>query len=187
MNARSAVNARQSGVVLFISIIVLLAMSLAGLALMRSVSSGVLVAGNVSFKRAAASASDLGVELGREWLNVNANRLTSDAADQGYFASWDTGFDPLRFDWDRTRGRTDPQGHDVRFVIHRLCDPAAVGRVPDSLRCSMAGSGIAGSTMRTALYQDKALGGNDGVYYRITARVTGVRGTTSYAQALVQN
>ena len=41
----------QSGVVLFIALIVLVAMSLAGVALVRSVDTNLLIAGNLAFKQ----------------------------------------------------------------------------------------------------------------------------------------
>ena len=43
----------QEGVVLFIALIVLVAMSLAGVALMRSVDTALVVAGNFAFKKSA--------------------------------------------------------------------------------------------------------------------------------------
>jgi type IV pilus assembly protein PilX len=189
-----AFGSKQSGVVLFIALIVLIAMSLAGLSMMRSVTGGVLVAGNLAFKQAATSAGDLGLELGRQWLTQNASTLKSDRATDGYFASWEETFDPMTFDWsaragpvaNSTAGRIDPQGHDVRFVIHRMCDPVQRALDPDPIRCTMANGGALASSMRNAHYQDKALAGAAGVYYRITARVTGVRGTTSFVQAIVQ-
>jgi Tfp pilus assembly protein PilX len=52
----------QRGVVLFIALIALVALSLAGIALYRSVESGNTVAGNLAFRQATLQASDHGVE-----------------------------------------------------------------------------------------------------------------------------
>lgn len=66
---------KQKGVVLFIALIVLIAMSLAGVALWRSIGTGVLIAGNVAMQRGAVSSSDGGIEAARAWL-TNASPTT---------------------------------------------------------------------------------------------------------------
>ena len=53
---------RERGVVLFIALIVMVALSLAGIALIRSADTATIVAGNLAFKQAAASAVDRSVE-----------------------------------------------------------------------------------------------------------------------------
>ena len=62
----------QRGVVLFIALIVLVAMSLAGVALLRSVDTNVLIAGNLAFRQGATMAGDWGVEDARKLLDRNA-------------------------------------------------------------------------------------------------------------------
>jgi Tfp pilus assembly protein PilX len=56
---------RQRGAILFIALIVLVAMTLAGIALMRSVDTNVLIAGNLAFRQGATAAGDYGVEDAR--------------------------------------------------------------------------------------------------------------------------
>jgi len=53
---------QQSGVVLFVALIALVAMSLAAVSLIRSVDSNNMIAGNLSSKQAATSSADVGVE-----------------------------------------------------------------------------------------------------------------------------
>jgi Tfp pilus assembly protein PilX len=48
--------------VLFIALIVLVAMTLAGIAIMRSVDTATLIAGNLAFKQGTVQSSDNGVE-----------------------------------------------------------------------------------------------------------------------------
>jgi type IV pilus assembly protein PilX len=62
----------QQGVVLFIALIVLVAMSLAGVALLRSVDTNVLIAGNLAFRQGATMAGDWGVEDARKLLDRNS-------------------------------------------------------------------------------------------------------------------
>ena len=59
---RADVPHRQRGVVLFIALLVMVALSLAGIALIRSADTATIVAGNLAFKQAAASAVDRSVE-----------------------------------------------------------------------------------------------------------------------------
>lgn len=60
----------QRGVVLFIALIALVVMSLAAVALVRSVDTATLVAGNLAFKQAATSSADAGVEAAVPWLKT---------------------------------------------------------------------------------------------------------------------
>ena len=98
---RTAAPRRQSGVVLIIALIVLVAMSLAGIALFRQVGTGLTIAGNLAFKQAATAAADFGVEDARKWLTGAATAGISLNIDKapGYYSSWDTTFDPATFDW----------------------------------------------------------------------------------------
>ena len=87
----------QRGVVLFISLIVLVAMTLAGIAVMRSVDTNVLIAGNLAFRNAALSAADAGIESARAWLSAQtAGSLINDQV-PGYFANWQDTFNPTTF------------------------------------------------------------------------------------------
>jgi len=52
---------KQRGVVLFIALIVMVAMSLAAIAMFRSVDTANLVAGNQAFKQSALNSTDIGV------------------------------------------------------------------------------------------------------------------------------
>lgn len=53
---------RQRGVVLLIALIVLVAMTLAGIAMMRSVDTGVVITGNMAFKQSTINAGDVGLD-----------------------------------------------------------------------------------------------------------------------------
>jgi Tfp pilus assembly protein PilX len=53
---------RQKGAALFIALVALLAMTFAGLALLRSMDTAGLIAGNFSFRQAALSVADIGLE-----------------------------------------------------------------------------------------------------------------------------
>lgn len=193
---RSPSGQRQAGIVLFIALIVLVLMTLAGIALMRSTMTGNLIAGNLAFKQSAINSSDFGVESAVAWLEANnsgTNLFTGKAA---------SGYNALRADpaanqsWDAfwndsiNKGAnppvvtlaTDGAGNTVSYTIHRLCnsegDPLGgngcdVSPINVSSTTSSKGSGVVGLQVASQ------------VYYRITVRTQGPRNTVSYTQAVV--
>lgn len=179
----ATVRRTQRGVVLFIALIVLVAMSFAGVALMRSVGTGTQVAGNIAFKQATLAASDWGLERGREWLMLGQN-TNVDAASQGYFSSWGS-FDPTKHTWTDSNSinlGADPAGNQVRYVIHRMCLVAGMSFDDVGQSCATLMS-TSNSTSKT---QDESnsrhLTGAAGTYFRITVRVVGPKNTVTYAQ-----
>lgn len=200
---------RQGGIVLLIALIGLVAISLAGIALMRSVDAGLMVTGNLAFKQTAAHAGDAGTEAAIEWLNANAADLASDVPAAGYYATWradcdllgtrsaDAGDDAV---W--TTGE-DPQpgcgmvaaavdsgqlpaGYSATYVINRMCNSEGSPNDP-AIFCSayQSTSGGSGSTKGGASYGQMPLSGTTQQYYRITTRVVGPRNTESIVQAIV--
>lgn len=78
--------AKQAGVVLFIALIALVVMSLAAVALIRSVDTNTLIAGNISYKQSALVSSDSGVETALSWLTTQTD-LNENLNTQGYYAT----------------------------------------------------------------------------------------------------
>ena len=75
-------------------LIVLVAMSFAGLAIMRSVGSGVLVASNLAFKQTTTAGAERGIEDAKVWLlNQSGTVLEKDIPANGYYSGWGA-FDP---------------------------------------------------------------------------------------------
>ena len=70
----------QRGVILLIALIMLVAMTLAGIGMMRSVDTGSVIAGNMAFKEATLSASDAGTNAAFNALMAVAN--TTNALDK---------------------------------------------------------------------------------------------------------
>jgi len=194
---------RQRGVVLVLALIVLAAMTLAGIGLMRSVLTGNKVAGNLAFQQSATHAADLGVEAAIAWLegrrSLDPTLLFQSkdpgGANLGYFANRPLATDPgpgvsweqVWQAWEQT-GRVneiarDPAtGNRVRFVIHRLCNEE--GDPNSGIGCSASpttvgsegssrGSGVVGLAVPSQRY------------YRITVRVDGPRNAVSFVQSIV--
>ncbi|SFP46472.1 hypothetical protein SAMN05216567_106273 [Variovorax sp. OK605] len=177
---------KQRGVVLIIALVVLVVMTISGLLMFRTTSTGVEIAGNVGFKQNATSLADLGTEAGFKWVydqRTTPNVLNADIPDAAYFATWDDAFNPMTFDWSTAKEATadDGTGNRVRYVIHRLCalpgppsDTTQKCVIPQSTTGLGTGGGIGGGFSRPK-----------SPYYRITARVDGVRGAVSYTQVIM--
>jgi len=70
---RPALNAWQQGIVLPITLIVLVAMTLAGIALLRSIDTSSIIAGNLAFKQSATASGDAGIgsrAMPRRWTRT---------------------------------------------------------------------------------------------------------------------
>jgi type IV pilus assembly protein PilX len=178
----------QQGAVLFIALIVLVAMSLAGLALMRGVDTGVLIANNLAFKQSATMAGDLGVEAARTWLLANAGAtLQNDqpgvANGNGYWSTSQDSLDLINaYDWTTAVNvGTDAAGNQVSYVIQRLCDASGPTTAANCLKSSS--STAAASSKGGATYGTYAISAPTDAYYRVTVRVIGPRNTVSFVQA----
>jgi Tfp pilus assembly protein PilX len=203
LSAGAGSRQRQHGVVLVMALIVLAAMTLAGIGLMRSVLTGNRIAGNVAFQQSATHAADTGIEAAIAWLeDRSANDPTMlhtgrvpGGGQLGYFASRPLNTDPAPgASWEQAwnawegTGRInelprDPNtGNRVRFAIHRLCN--AEGAPESGIGCSASpvrvgseggsrGSGVVAPTVPSQRY------------YRITVRVDGPRNTVSFVQSIV--
>ena len=190
---------RERGVILILAIVVLVAMSLAAIALMRSVNTGNRVAGNLAFQQSATLSADAGIESAVSWLEQNriSGALWTDAtattsagvSTGGYYASrtdptttWDAWWAAIPTDHVNTLA-ADVAGNTVSYVIQRLCSTA--GDPTTNIGCQTA------PDADTNEGGSKSAGGGKPVlsvvqyYYRITSRVSGARGTVSYVQVVV--
>jgi type IV pilus assembly protein PilX len=191
----------QRGVILFIALIVLVAMSLAGIALMRSVDTNVLIAGNLAFRQATSNMADVGIEAARGWLSANTDFLDDDQPG-GFTAYWanlqtditnylaTTPSGPADFDWSTAQTVASPDpAYEIAYVIHRMCktagSPTAAGTECMKVSIGAAGGADAGSSKGQVNYGTQGLPGISVTYFRVTVRVTGPRNTYSYVQAML--
>ncbi|MEO5844555.1 MAG: hypothetical protein ABIQ33_06905 [Caldimonas sp.] len=181
---------RQQGVVLIVALIVLIIMTLAGLALLRQMGAGTSIAGNVAFKENATSVADRGTEAANAWLLANWAITASDSIVNGYLSTWGTSVDPTTFDWNgQSRTLIDDQvqtGNTTRYIIHRLCQFANMSAFDPAQRCSDSPVINSGTSRAGGSYPGVLPGAAPQPLYRITTRVDGPRNTISYTQALVQ-
>ena len=198
LRARTSAPSRQRGVMLIIALIVLVAMTMAGIAMMRSVDTATVVSGNISYKQATVAGADQGLQTAYWWLGSNASGTTlhGDNAGAGYVSAV-PGTEP---DWMNNGnwanafrlngGAADTQGNVVSYLIHRMCPvsncaPNATclgnvntcGSTPDSTM--VTGDGIDRS--KPNMFRKDAM-----VHYRITARAVGPRNSVTIVQTMVR-
>jgi type IV pilus assembly protein PilX len=198
--------ARQNGVVLLIALIVLVAMTLAGIALVRSVDTTNIIAGNMAFQQSATQSADAGVETAYAWLQGLANSSTPsttcaglnvDCSSSGYTAdgskaannpaanqSWDAFWTNTLDNRAKLMTNNDGAGNAVSYVIDRLC--ANAGSPNAGANCTSSPLVTAGTATGNAEEGGEIpLDSPSLVYYRITTRIAGPRNTVSYIQAIV--
>jgi type IV pilus assembly protein PilX len=196
---RGAMAGRERGAVLLVAIIALVAMTLAGLALMRSVDTGNVIAGNMAFRQAALQQSDVGIEAAFKRLpSLVASSKNTNIANEYYAIRFkDSEFDsrgvPTAINWANVpcRDSTDTQvtcsdqEYKVKYVIDRLCSAQTAGSTTvtniQTFCLVKIGTGETGSKGSFT----PAFSSADAVYYRVTVQVTGPRNTTAYVQAIL--
>ena len=184
---------KQRGVVLFIALIVLVAMSLAGIALWRSIGTGVVIAGNIAMQRGAVTSTDIGIESARVWLMAQPASILNNTQAQGYVSSWDNVFDAAKFNWDGQGAlvttplpdNRDAAGFKTQYVIHRLCLKPNLGTEDPNQQCLTQVEAGGASSRTGGGYGSVALGGTKFIYYRVTSRAVGPRNTVSYTQSIM--
>ncbi len=179
---------KQHGVVLFIALIVLVAMSLAGVALWRSIGTGVLIAGNIAMQRGAVTSSDAGIEGARAWLMAQGPGVLNNNQPRAYVSSWDERFDATTFDWDNLGSlpsTVDSAGFTTQYVVHRLCGLPNAGHNAPGQQCLTVSVAGGSSSRSVGSYGVMPLSGTTYIYYRITSRALGPRNTVSYTQSIM--
>lgn len=205
---------RQAGISLVITLVALVMMSLAAVALMRNVDTTNLVAGNLAFKQATTSAADLGTESAITWLQNNNAGLTlyNDNTGSGYYATSLTNLDVggkssnaarALADWKgdncayaaggsyaacvRTSAALTANGYTTRYLITRMCKTTGDPNAAGN-GCARPVSNSAGQSPKRGELkygEDKRFATPSGPYFRIVVRSEGPRNTISYTESYV--
>jgi type IV pilus assembly protein PilX len=193
---------RERGLVLIIALIVLVAMTLASLAMIRSVDTSTIIAGNIAFKQSAVASADAGIESAIAWITSNVGAtLEKDSTSNGYYATSQDGLDLTGLttsgnatddlDWSSSstvkKLAADAARNEVAYVIHRMCNSAGqLNATTCATDESVQGGGSMGSSRQMTTYQPGSWSSvANRAYYRITVRVTGPRNTVNFVQAIV--
>jgi hypothetical protein len=198
--------ARQKGVVLLITLIMLVAMTLAALAMMRSVDTSNMVAGNLAFQQTSFHAADVGTEQAIGYLfgtiyprKTCGGTTATTTCPNGYQSSHDPSLEPptAGVTWEKYWASMVggpgvvpltglPDGYSGAFVVEAMCTFAGQGepciKATDTLSIIQPQGEDMGSSSRKA---EPLMAQRTSIYYRITTRVEGPRNSVGYVQAMV--
>jgi len=193
----------QRGIVLFIALLVMVGLAIAGVALLRSTDTATTVTGNLVLKQAASSAVDRGVEraINALWEAAPSLDRTQHAPAQNFYAcirgaaggcmaanSVVPKIPDLLTSANGCSGpglatgliANDDAGNRSCYVIERMClNPGAAV----AANCNLA-TGAFGADPGTEHYVGLIRPGD--AFYRVTVRVEGPRNTVTYAQATLK-
>lgn len=204
----STYKSKQSGVVLFIALMSLVVLSLAAVALIRSVDTNSLIAGNLVYKQTAVASSSFGVESMADELGVkDINWGDADKANDGYYAvctnydqgatgpcnganltndaSWQPGVTSrLATNLPGVNDGVDPYGNTIQYIVERMCNVAGT---PNAANCLLASSSLDNNSKNVV--NEPVAGAPETLadvpVYRVTVRIQGPKNAVSYIQAFI--
>ena len=188
----------QRGVTLIIALIVLVAMTLAGVAMMRSVDTGTIVVGNISFRQATIHSADQGLQAAYAFIAANAGGtvLYNDdnaigIGSRGYWSNTPND----EHDWMDANvwnnaavvnaGNPDAAGNVVYYIIERLC--TTPNTAPGNTLCASTPDNAAISGEGIDLSQANYFTKPPATHYRVTAKSVGPRNSITIVQTLLRS
>ncbi len=172
-------NIKQQGYYTISTLVLLVIMTLAVIALVRSSSTTTIISGNMAFKEAAIQYSDIMIRQASNQINNLANPEVNIAIQ--YFATEqpvDANGLPTTVNWNNVAIITQDQ-YRLQFITERLC----TGSLP-----------IANTTTQCINFsRNSASSNNVGsqvftpppvIYYRVTIRIQGPRNTLTFVQGI---
>lgn len=190
-SSASGANGQRRGLVLLVVLVVLTLLLLAGVAAMRSIDTGNVIAGNFSFQQAATQAADRALT---DALNTAAAAVAAGAGNTAvpnrYLTTRQTPTDargfPSGIDWSAV-ACTDPAGaavadcdadtgnYRIQYVIERMCasNPDLTDINDIRAKCEFEASSAAVTAASTSMR------------YRVMMRVRGPRSTELWFEAMV--
>lgn len=199
LQSHASARTRQSGVVLFLALIVLVALMLGGVALFRTMDAALMAVGNISMQRSATRSGDASVEAAATWLKNAGDLLEDDSVSNGYMAAgltsvkgsnetWAEYWSQIAGVYNPVTLAEDAAGNTSAYLIQRLCtlkgkpfsqaaDGVSTVSCVEPPRGASTGSSMTGGFV--------ALNRPSGTYYRVLVRTVGPRGVTSYLQVVI--
>jgi Tfp pilus assembly protein PilX len=201
--------AAQRGVVLFITLVVLVALALGALAMFRASLGSSMVATNVVYRQAALNLADNGVQIATAAIAAKAaaGQINNDDGVNGYFSAipvtepmsyadagvWTAGADAVLLTTTQVCGGNAAcitevnkgQGLTVYYKVHRMCTQPNAAYNAANNNCALTvktGGTSPGGSLAVGATQ---FTGNPILYFRITTRVDGPRNTRMVTQTVV--
>lgn len=192
----------QRGVVLFFALVALVIIMLAAVALVRSVDTSTIIAGNLAFKQSANASADAGLARAITWLTAEqasngqldpyvtaAHTYNVSNPAVGYYSYVDDATLNLFDDATWVNGSSSPEitdasGNRVRYIVQRMCRTENQLLSESDCLFSDASNEIDSMKVKAAT-QIINNSSSSSPMVRITVRVDGARNTVSYIQAFV--
>jgi len=183
---RSASQTAQRGYMLLMVLVALVAMMISGVAMLHSMDTGQLVAGNLAARNATVNSADAGVQTAVAWLQANSalGALNTDAPTNGYYSyGTDQAWTSTAF-WNTCTNctTTDNAGNQVSWTISRMCkltgSPGGIGNFCASTTGGTANNDSMSSDGVTYI-------GSSKYFYRVTVQVVNSRNSSTLSQAFI--
>lgn len=193
---------KQQGVVLVIALVSLAAISLAGVALMRTVDTSNVVSGNIAFNEASIQMADMGAEIAYTFVNGNGQGTANNCAHltsacPSYYYPNAAPINATTKLPSPTNGltwsslvavplpgeNTASASYHVQYIIERMCGTVITGVAGDDTANPQVAPTFA--KCRVAPVYDTygiPAAGQGILFYRITVQVKGPKNTRSLAQ-----
>jgi type IV pilus assembly protein PilX len=202
----------QRGIALFVALIVMVALSLAGVALIRSIDTTTSVTGNIAFRQAALLQANWAIEeaIGSIYTPDQSSSpdsklsagfdTTQDEGAKFYIASFEptkdsttTGQPALPAGvpdvlwkkggaWPYAPAPDTGTGNKIKYVIQRMCTKDVYGASPKAEYCDM----MAPKQALGTTVGDDALTIGKYPLYRVTVRVDGPNNSLAFVQAMIR-
>jgi type IV pilus assembly protein PilX len=176
---------REGGYILLLVLVALVAMMISGIALVRSMDTSQLVAGNLASRNATIHSADAAVQTAVTWLQAQSSgTLNADASTSGYFAEDLEGNWVPSFAFSQCTGcvGTDATGNQVSWVVHRMSTMAGNTSANGNYSSTLTTSG----TPNTSNSSDTpTYNGTQAHFYRVTVQVRDTRNTTTVIQSFI--
>ena len=190
----------QQGVVLIIALIALVAMSLAGISMMRTVDTTNVISGNLAFNEAAIQMEDVGEEDAYSW--IIANPYSNPSGCQQLSSSCPNYYYPNVMPMNQTTKLPDPgagntlnwspasttglpSGYSVQYLIERMCGTVVGGTQTVAGSQPTFSNCMASPVYDTTQSPPAAVSGMGRLFFRVTVRVSGPRNTSGQAQYFI--
>ena len=184
----------QSGIIMFITLISLVVMLLASIALVRSTDTSMLIAGHLSFRRDITNQAERAIPAIRAVFQgtgalSTVNSRNSDSIGANYYATIQSsnafGIPNALLDTGSVTYNTnvisDPTtAVTVRYLIDRMCLPTTPNAPASSANCGLT---LSVSNQSCGSQDCITAKGPDVPIYRISVRATGPRNTETYMQS----
>lgn len=186
---------KEKGIALPIALFVLVAILLAGAALIRSNELAVNVAGDLASRDLVYKANDAAAANAMNWLTTNSTNLNSDIPSQGYYSAYPATtpsyLQPNNAVWNNALTLpADSFGNISSYLIYRMCSqpntPYNGANSGIQNVCAISMSNQTSNSGNSSGYNSFSFSGRPQVYFQIITKTVGAKGATDITASTVK-